>query len=327
MIASLLLTLSVVRSQSVCELTQSPVVGILVQDFLGDFKTYHRNRTFIPATYVKFVESAGARVVPLFTDQKPEYYERLLEQLNGVLLPGGDQDTVNSSFTRTANLVYQHAIRSSSKGVYFPVWAVCQGLEVLAYLVAGHNPLLSCSASDYATPLRFAMGFEELKNRSKMFQRLSADDFRRSRHQDLVFQWHHLCLLTHSYRESEALQQAFHVLATNVDKSGAEYVSIIEHKEHPVYGVMFHPEEVMFSFQVKENHTSVPHSAHALHMAQFFANFFADECRRSLTRMAGETLRRSIIYNFAPEHTTDSREPYDLTYFFEMKDYSFLLAS
>ena len=88
----------------------------------------------------------------------------------------------------------------------------------------------------------------------------------------------------------------------------------------------FHPEEVMFSFQVShvKNHTSVPHNNHAMHAAQYFANFFADECRKNSNQMRDEILQKQIIYNYAPDHTTDSREPYDLCYFFDIMDYSFL---
>jgi gamma-glutamyl-gamma-aminobutyrate hydrolase PuuD len=298
------------------------VIGILTQDYLGDFRSYKLNRTFIPATYVKFIESSGGRVIPVHTDQSQQYYEQVLDQINGLLLPGGDQDTVNSSFTRASRIIYRRAIELNQRGVYFPIWGVCQGFEVLSYLAADQNLLQSCSANDYATPIRFTMDLKSLQTKSKLFQKMSLDEFDEVANNEVVFQWHNLCLQKDSYLQSQLLQTAFQVLGTNHDMDGNEYVSIMESHKYPIYGIMFHPEEVMFSFRVKENHTSVPHSKHALHASQYFANFFMNECRKNPNHMDEEALQRQIIYNFAPEHTTDSREPYDLCYFFPIRNRS-----
>ena len=46
--------------------------------------------TYIAASYVKFVESAGGRVVPVLTNQDEAYYEMIFNSTNGLLLPGGD---------------------------------------------------------------------------------------------------------------------------------------------------------------------------------------------------------------------------------------------
>lgn len=322
----LLLALSFGRSQpyATCFVTESPVIGILVQDFLGDFKSYRFNKTFIAATYVKFVESSGGRAVPVHTDQNQEYYDHILSQINGIVLPGGDQDTANSSYTRAVEIIYKHVVESNKKGVYYPVWAVCQGLEVLAYLTAGPGALHSCTANDYATPLEFTMELKKLNTNTKLFQRLTFNEYSEMVNNYVAFQWHNLCLLKQTYSQSPSLQQAFQAIATNYDRDKNEYVSIIESHRYPIYGVMFHAEEVMFSFKVKENHTSVPHTKHALHAAQYFANFFIEECRKNTNQIDEKVLERQIIYNFAPEQTTDSAEPYDLCYFFDRMDYGYL---
>lgn len=321
-----LLSTAMSQSDSTCRTTESPVIGILVQDYLGDFKSYRLNRTFIAATYVKFIESSGGRVVPIHTDQSMTYYDRILNQVNGVLLPGGDQDTVNSSYTRTTSIVYRHAVESNKRGVYYPVWGVCQGLEVLAYLTTGEDPLHPCSANDYATPLRFTMDLKNLNVKTKLFQKLTFSEYNEVVSNAVAFQWHNLCLLKQTYYRSPSLREAFQILGTNHDRDGNEYVSMMESNKYPFFGIMFHPEEVMFSFQVKENHTSVPHTNHALHAAQYFANFFTDESRKNPNQMSDTILQKLIIYNHVPEHTTDSHEPYDLCYFFELFDFSSLFT-
>ena len=48
--------------------------------------------SYIAASYVKFVESGGARVVPILINQPDDYYGMMFASTNGLLIPGGAQD-------------------------------------------------------------------------------------------------------------------------------------------------------------------------------------------------------------------------------------------
>jgi len=54
---------------------------------------------------------------------------------------------------------------------------------------------------------------------------------------------------------------------------GTEFISSIEHKVYPFYGVQFHPEKNAFEWKIH----SVPHSADAILVEQFYGNFFVSE--------------------------------------------------
>ena len=58
------------------------MIGILAQPGTAD-------EQYIAASYVKFVEAAGAVAVPLSYAASNETTTALLDQLNGALLPGG----------------------------------------------------------------------------------------------------------------------------------------------------------------------------------------------------------------------------------------------
>jgi gamma-glutamyl-gamma-aminobutyrate hydrolase PuuD len=45
--------------------------------------------------YVKFVEHSGAIAVPLCWDWDEYTTRQLMSQLNGILIPGGDQDLIS----------------------------------------------------------------------------------------------------------------------------------------------------------------------------------------------------------------------------------------
>lgn len=52
-----------------------------------------------------------------------------------------------------------------------------------------------------------------------------------------------------------------------------EFISSVEHKKYPFYGVQFHPEKNAFEWTIE----SIPHSADAILVEQFYGNFFVNE--------------------------------------------------
>jgi hypothetical protein len=60
----------------------------------------------------------------------------------------------------------------------------------------------------------------------------------------------------------------------NNDSQGLEFVSSFEHKKYPIYGVQFHPEKNAFEWKKTNNN---PHTANAILVQQYFANFFVNE--------------------------------------------------
>ncbi|KAA0066761.1 gamma-glutamyl hydrolase 2-like isoform X2 [Cucumis melo var. makuwa] len=51
-----------------------------------------RNASYIAASYVKFVESACARVIPLIYNDPTEVVEEKMGLVNGVILTGGKKE-------------------------------------------------------------------------------------------------------------------------------------------------------------------------------------------------------------------------------------------
>lgn len=68
-----------------------PVIGILSHPGDGASGRLNNasNASYIAASYVKFVESAGARVIPLIYNEPPEVLFEKLNMVNGVLFTGG----------------------------------------------------------------------------------------------------------------------------------------------------------------------------------------------------------------------------------------------
>lgn len=73
---------------------------------------------------MKWIESAGGRVVPIPYDTEPQKLEVLLNSINGIIFPGGDaslwefekDNTGFSEMTRVGQKIIKTAIEMNIKG-------------------------------------------------------------------------------------------------------------------------------------------------------------------------------------------------------------------
>ena len=75
-------------------------------------------------------------------------------------------------------------------------------------------------------------------------------------------------------RKSKKLSDFFNLLSITPDKTGQDYISIIEAKQYPFLAVQFHPEQPCFEFHNPE----VPHSTNAVRLSQALSLAFAEVC-------------------------------------------------
>ncbi|XP_063062662.1 gamma-glutamyl hydrolase-like isoform X2 [Engraulis encrasicolus] len=129
-----------------------PIIGVLAQEV---YKPQPKQNSYIAASYVKFLEAAGARVVPVMVNQTEEEYTQLFKSINGVLFPGGGVSLVSSGYAKAAGIFYKLAIEAASQGDYFPVWGTCLGFEQLLLLTCGEDLLSHTNTTGVSLPLKF----------------------------------------------------------------------------------------------------------------------------------------------------------------------------
>ena len=83
------------------------------------------------AAYVKSLEAAGARVIPILYNEPMASLLNKLERVNGILFPGGGGDYMD-----VANLILDYAIQQNDQGKFYPIWGTCLGFERIAMLTA-----------------------------------------------------------------------------------------------------------------------------------------------------------------------------------------------
>lgn len=88
-------------------------------------------RSYIMSSNVEFLQSAGARVVPLIRDDPEEVTLEKLSKLDGVLYPGGD-----GNYTNFGRFVFEKVLEYNDNGVYYPILGICMGYENITVYAA-----------------------------------------------------------------------------------------------------------------------------------------------------------------------------------------------
>lgn len=104
-------------------------------------------------------------------------------------------------------------------------------------------------------------------------------------------------------------------MSTNKDWNNFEFISTIEHRRYPFYGVQFHPEKNLYEWVRNKN---ISHTPNAILAAQYFAQFFVNEARKSSHKFNdSKTEDQHVIYNFPVVFTGAVGSSYEQCYLFK----------
>lgn len=303
-------------------LNPRPLIGILSQP--GD--PAPEGHSYIAASYVKFAEAGGARVVPLLVDDAEDVLRTKFEAINGVIIPGGGADLSPGHPYReqTAKLL-AWAIESNKRGDPFFMHGTCLGFQLLCVLQskADMDILSYFDSENLPSKLRFTD--TAVTPSSGFLQSFSLELLNVLQNSTVSFENHQNGVGVSDFFADEDLWKFFKVLATSKDREGRDYVAMIEAFEYPVYATQFHPEKNAFEWVTTED---INHSAYGVMLMQSITNFLVSEARKSSHRPASfEQEQEMLIYNFKPEFTgksidknsTHVESNFDQAYFFPMK--------
>ncbi|KAM6971634.1 gamma-glutamyl hydrolase [Tautogolabrus adspersus] len=281
-----------------------PIIGVLAQEV----RTPQLNQnSYIAASYVKSLESAGARVVPVMINQTLEEYKSLFNSINGILYPGGAVSLTTSGYARAAKIFYELAIEANQKGDYFPVWGTCLGFEQLTVLTSGKDLLVNTNTS--GIPLH--LDFTNETGDSRMFKGFPAELMKDLTSEPLTANAHKWSIAVSTHETNEELRNFYKVLSTNTD-GRIEFVSTMEAYDYPIYGAQWHPEKNAFEWR----EPYIPHSSSAIKTTFYMAEFFVNEARKNLHRFdSEEDEKKALIYNYSPVYT-ESRSVFEQIYYF-----------
>eukprot|EP00891_Asterochloris_glomerata_P004912 jgi/Astpho2/4912/Aster-05841 len=253
----------------------------------------------IASSYVKFVEMAGGRVVPIEYDLPFDEMKTRFNSINGMLIPGGSADLKpGHPFYDATEYLFKLALEANDKGDYFPIQGTCLGFEMLSVIFSGNTSLLrGFDAEDYASPLYLT----EDAVPSRFFGSMPKKVRRDLQEHPLAMENHGNGVYFRSYDENPKLKEFAKVLSLSTDRGDRVYVSTFEARKYPIYGTQWHPEKNAFEWSAP---LRIPHTRRAVDVTTAVANFFVDEARKNFHRPSNQLDEDNmLIYNYCPEFT------------------------
>ncbi|KAF9621582.1 hypothetical protein IFM89_023156 [Coptis chinensis] len=295
-----------------------PVIGILSHPGDGASGRLNNatNASYIAASYVKFVESAGARVIPIIYNESPAIIEQKLSLVNGVLFTGGWAKT--GLYFETATWIFKKVLERNDGADHFPLFAICLGFELLSMIISENNYILErFSATDQASILKFT---ENTNIEGTVFQRFPPELLKKLSTDCLVMQNHQYGISPTRFQETSNLSRFFRVLTTSTDQDDKvvsrtrhlDYISTVQAQSYPVTAFQWHPEKNAFEWGL----SMIPHSEDAIQVTQHVANYFIREARKSLNRPPSRKVLDNLIYNYSPTYCGKAGKGYDEVYIF-----------
>ncbi|XP_037906391.1 gamma-glutamyl hydrolase-like isoform X2 [Hermetia illucens] len=240
------------------------------------------------------------------------YYKKMLQHINGVLLPGGAVFFhEENGFADAGKYIYEIATEMNKKGVYFPIFGICLGFELILYASAQKELRQDCDSVGNS----LALDFQESALNSRLFGSAPKDIMSIFSTETNTFNYHKYCITKDDLKDSK-IHEEWKILSTNSDAKVKNYISSVEHVKYPFYGVQFHPERNIYEHKSKH----IIHSANAIKCSNYLAVFFVNEARKNGNHFEkGEEYRHSI-HNFRFEIIDDKDIPWEQSYLFQKDD-------
>ncbi|CAD8181939.1 unnamed protein product [Paramecium octaurelia] len=283
---------------SVISANNKPTIGVLTNP--SDMKDYDKSLySYFPSSYVKWIEQAGARVIPIHWDSSYDEITVILSQINGVLFTGGDADlylnntqpgfTFNK-FTDTASFIFQKVIQFNKAGKFYPLLGICQGFQLINYIASSYYEVLTRMTDDLGRQRLLEIVPDE---DSYVLNSIDKSTLEYLKNVDGPYYSHNWGVVQQTYEKAYSLGAFFKITAYGRDGVNLKYIAICEGREVPIYGYQFHPEKHPFEWITKATH-DVQHITYSQQLAMDFIAM----ARKNDNFISDEELSQYVIYNY-----------------------------
>jgi len=225
----LLLQLLAAAAAAAAALNDRPVIGVLAQPADAEFGG--PAASYIVASYIKWVEAAGARAAPILWNSTRAELSAAFAQVNGLLMPGGHCG-IHAAYGNATWHLLDLARAANDAGSPFAVWGTCQGHEQLAQYATGANAPSAlrptAGTEGLIVPLNLT-GVAAPGRGSRLLANASEEVLTSLATRRITINLHSYSAYAADVERAGSASHAFlRVLGTDVDAHGVEFASLME---------------------------------------------------------------------------------------------------
>ena len=210
-------------------------VGIIVMPS-GPIKK-KKGSAYITKNNIDWFDARGVEVIPIPYNASPATIRYYFKRINGLYMQGGPGYDI--SYIKTCKYFLKLAVDANKRGDYFPVWGTCHGFQMFIMLFGRMYPMDDLDAQNsYMSHVVFT----EDAVKSRLYRSFPMELLEYMTQPKHIFFSHRYGVKTNTFYENPYLPKLFRALTTSKDRKGVSYISTIEARDFPFYGVQFHPE-------------------------------------------------------------------------------------
>lgn len=296
-----------------------PTIGIVAMESHGDKiikeSPHADKKDYFGASFVKLVESAGGRAVPIKEDDTDIEVKHLLRKINGVVLPGGDSNLGDTGYERISKLVIDFSRSEAKKNVIFPVLGICRGSQMIIRADSAEDILVPTDSLNLSLPLEFT----KEASQSRLFGHAPPGLVKVLKTKAITFNAHEMGVPVKIFYEDDDLVRRYRIISTNFDRNGVEFISTFEGRDVPLYGLQWHPEKALAIYNPA---LAIDHTIYSITVAQYIANTFMSDARQNSNRFASRPdEENNLLFKYTPTYIGNITEtPYEQIYIFDYVD-------
>ena len=199
----------------------------------------------------------GVKILPIpYTTKK---YDEYMKKINGLYFPsGGAFAGTQKEYYNCCKTFFNLAIKENDKGRYTPIWGGCMGMQQLMIIADGKNDLKNLlQRFDSYDNLLSTLEFTQEGLNSRLIRDMTQKQIHKLSKRKCTLNNHKMGLSPYKFKSHKKLNKFFKIVSTSVDRKNKIYVSTIEARHYPFYGVQWHPErssemDYFVKFLIKE---------------------------------------------------------------------------
>ena len=239
--------------------------------------------SYIATAHIGWLKRQGIKIVPIpYTTKDFKYY---MDRINGLYFPsGGAFAGTQKEYYNCCKTFLKLAMKENDKGYHFPIWGGCMGMQQMMIIADEHDDLKNLlTRFDSFNNLLETLRFTEEGRKSRIVRYISPELFKKMQTKSCTLNNHKLGISTARFRKHKNLNNFYKIVSWSKDRKGKKFVSTIEGRYYPFYGVQWHPER---SSEMDE-------------LAKFFRNELQKNTKRTKKRTRRFYKKDIDCYNYS----------------------------
>lgn len=221
-------------------LSSKPVIGIYANKMTNN--NTQDTMAIIYSTYIKWINKAGAVAIAILPWYSKEKIDEILAKVNGILFMGGEiKYDLKKDWELNAKYILDYVINVNNQGIKLPLFATCQGLELVLSLLVNSLSILK-PLKAFQKMLQTEFNYSSFEH-SILYSNFSRDDILNMETKNLCVNFHKLGIDPDYEKEFPELKNIFNITSFAETEDGKKCVNVLEGKNISVFAVQYHPEK------------------------------------------------------------------------------------